>query len=57
MDEALQDDHATKQRIQAVRSWIGGKALRRWSVGEMLGYRSYTGQEVEVCVSILSNIN
>jgi hypothetical protein len=52
VDEALQDDHATEKRIQSVRSWIGGKASRRWACGAMLGYRSYTGQEVEVCISV-----
>jgi hypothetical protein len=29
-------------------SWLEGKAWRRWGKGELLGYRSYTGQEVEV---------
>jgi hypothetical protein len=29
-------------------SWLEGKAWRRWAQGEFLGYRSYTGQEVEV---------
>lgn len=56
VDEALQDDHATKERIQSVRSWVGGKAYRRYAVGEMLGYRSYTGQEVEVRIWMSSTV-
>lgn len=34
---------------EAPISWLEGKAWRRWGRGELLGYRSYTGQEVEVC--------
>jgi hypothetical protein len=37
-----------RDRVQRTSSWIGGRAYKRWGVGEMLGYRSYTGQEVEV---------
>ena len=33
---------------EAPISWLEGKAWRRWGRGELLGYRSYTGQEVEV---------
>lgn len=29
--------------------WLSGNAWRRWGSGLMLGYRSYTGLEVEVC--------
>ncbi|KAH8080111.1 hypothetical protein HD553DRAFT_119553 [Filobasidium floriforme] len=36
-----------RDRVQRTSSWIGGRAYKRWGVGEMLGYRSYTGQEVE----------
>ncbi|KAI5453411.1 hypothetical protein NCC49_005890 [Naganishia albida] len=28
-------------------SWLSGKAWRRWGSGQLLGYRSYTGFEVE----------
>jgi len=37
-----------RDRVQRTSSWIGGRAYRRWGIGAMLGYRSYTGQEVEV---------
>lgn len=29
-------------------SWLSGHAWRRWGSGVMLGYRSYTGLELEV---------
>ncbi|KAJ9100611.1 hypothetical protein QFC21_003655 [Naganishia friedmannii] len=32
-------------------NWLEGKAWRRWAQGEFLGYRSYTGQEVEAGTS------
>lgn len=41
-------DKGETDRIQKTSDWIGGRAFKRWGVGEMLGYRSYTGQEVEV---------
>ena len=44
-------DNQGTERMQRTSSWIGGRAYKRWGVGEMLGYRSYTGQEVEVCTS------
>lgn len=28
--------------------WVNGRAWRRWGAGMMLGYRSYTGLELEV---------
>jgi hypothetical protein len=30
------------------KRWMRGTAWTRWGRGEMLGYRSYTGLEVEV---------
>jgi hypothetical protein len=43
-----------RERVQRTSSWIGGSAYKRWGVGEMLGYRSYTGQEVEVSKLLFS---
>lgn len=38
------DDTAIEMPI----AWLSGNAWRRWGAGQMLGYRSYTGLEVEV---------
>ena len=40
-----QDDIET---IQKPVTWLNGHAWRRWGSGIMLGYRSYTGLELEV---------
>lgn len=34
--------------IEAPIMWLNGHAWRRWGSGVMLGYRSYTGLELEV---------
>jgi hypothetical protein len=37
------------EETEAPISWLEGKAWRRWASGQLLGYRSYTGADVEVC--------
>lgn len=41
--------------IETPVSWLSGHAWRRWGAGQMLGYRSYTGLEVEVHNPSLTN--
>jgi len=38
------------EEVESPISWLGGHAWRRWGSGVMLGYRSYTGLELEVGV-------
>lgn len=38
------------EEVETPISWLDGHAWRRWGSGVMLGYRSYTGLELEVAV-------
>ena len=38
------------EKVETPINWLGGHAWRRWGSGVMLGYRSYTGLELEVGV-------
>ena len=40
--------HVKKDETEEPRDWLGGRAYRRFGAGHMLGYRSYTGVEIEV---------
>lgn len=41
-------EHMNSNDIEQPQDWLGAMAYRRWGPGHMLGYRSYTGVEIEV---------